>query len=529
MARSKDETRKDGAVPVRRRQVLGGAAVVGASQALVGCNSETDEPLPPAPEVFLHGVASGDPLPDAVILWTRAEPKGGESSVEVTWTIATDPELTQTVDGGTVTTDASRDFTVKLDVAGLAAGTTHYYRFEALGESSPIGRTKTAPSGSVDRLRFVICSCASYAHGYYNAYRRIAERADLDLVIHLGDYIYEYGTNEYGDVRSHEPEHEILTLDDYRQRYGQYRRDADLQEAHRQHPFVNVWDDHESANDSWSGGAQNHTEGAEGTWADRTAAARQAYFEWLPIRDVADLTVQRTLRYGDLVDLIMLDTRLCCRDEVVDGFDDPDIDDPARSLLGMEQEQWLFDELSNSTAAWKLLGQQVMFGQLAQLNVDQWDGYPAARERVFAHLETNSIDDVVVLTGDIHTSWGMDLTRDPQDVMVYDPNTGSGSFAVEFVAPGISSPGFPPALAAVAEGLKMDNPHMKYVEVVSRGYVLLDIDATRIQGAWYHVDTVEERSDVEMLGGVLESARGTNYLVEVMQPADAPTADPPAP
>jgi len=526
MAHSKDESAEP---TMRRRQVLGGAAAVGAGQLVVGCGSDDDTPLPPAPEVFLHGVASGDPLSDAVILWTRAEPKGGESSIELVWTIATDPELTQTVDGGSVSTDAGTDFTVKLDVTGLSAGTTYYYRFEALGETSPIGRTKTAPSGSVSRLRFVVCSCASLPHGYYNAYRRIADRHDLDLVIHLGDYIYEYGTNEYGDVRPHEPEHEIITLDDYRQRYAQYRRDADLQEVHRQHPFVTVWDDHEVANDSWSAGAQNHDESTEGSWDDRLAAARQAYFEWLPIRDVPERTVQRVLRYGDLVDLIMLDTRLCCRDQVADGFGDPNLEDEGRSLLGMEQEQWLFDELSNSTATWKLLGQQVMFGQLAQLNVDQWDGYPAARERVFAHLESEDIDDVVVLTGDIHSSWGMDLTRDPMDGGTYDPATGAGSFAVEFVAPGITSPGFPPGLAAVAEGLKLDNPHMKYVEVVSRGYVVLDIDPDRVQGAWYHVDTIEQPSEVELLGGVLESAKGTNHLVEVAQPADPPETAPPAP
>ncbi|MEM6789622.1 MAG: alkaline phosphatase D family protein [Myxococcota bacterium] len=515
---------------LRRRQLLHGAAVLAGGPAYAACaGDDTSDPVgPPAPEVFLHGVASGDPRADSVIIWSRAEPKGGETEVEVSWTVAADPEFTEVIDEGSVATDGERDFTVKVDVIGLQAGTTYYYRFAALGETSRVGRTKTAPGGSVDRLRFAVCSCASYAHGFYNAYRRIAARADLDLVIHLGDYIYEYGTNEFGDVRPHEPEHEIVTLSDYRRRYGQYRRDPDLQEVHRQHPFAVVWDDHESANDAWREGAENHTEGEEGTWEERTEIARRVYFEWMPIRDVPEQSVERVLRYGDLVDLIMLDTRLCCRDEVV-GFDEPGIDDPTRSLLGAEQEQFLFDELSASTATWKLLGQQVMFGQLGTLNPDQWDGYPAARARVFDHLEGEGIDDVVVLTGDIHTSWGLDLARDPLDPATYDPATGDGSLAVEFVAPGISSPGFPPALAGVAEGLQADNPHMKYVDVTLRGYVVLDIDRERVQGAWYHIDTVETRSDVEMLGVVLETARGTNHLVEVAAPADPPASAPPAP
>lgn len=521
----------------RRREVLQRAGLLTAASVApvaTGCGSDDDgpEPPPPEPEVFLHGVASGDPLADAVILWTRVTSPDG-APVQVAWRVATDPSMSDVVAEGTFDTDADRDHTVKVDVTGLSAGTTYYYRFEALAEASKVGRTRTAPTGSVSRLRFAFCSCSSWAHGYFNAYRHIAQRSDLDLVLHLGDYIYEYGDDQYGDLlleepRLYDPPHEIITLEDYRRRYALYRTDPDLQEVHRQHPFICVWDDHESANDAWQNGAQNH-DPSEGDWAQRKAEAMQAYFEWMPIRDNAELKIWRAFRYGDLVDLLMLDTRLWGREQQYGELGEEPPMDPERQILGADQEAWLFGELEGSTATWKIIGQQVMFGQLGLVtNPDQWDGYPEARERFFDVVEASAIDNVVVLTGDIHSSWGMDLARDPFDP-AYDPDTGAGSFGVEFVAPGITSPGFPDALAGLAEGVKGDNPHMKLVELVRRGYVVLDIDAERVQAAWYHVDTITTRVEGESLHGVVATYAGENYLVVESEAAAAPNGPAPAP
>ena len=273
-------------------------------------------------QVFIHGVASGDPRADRVILWTRVEAPPG-STPEVAWEISSDERFHRIEARGTLATGAARDYTVKIDAQGLHPGRTYYYRFSARGERSPIGRTRTPRAGSVRHLRLAIASCANLPFGYFNVYRRIAERADLDGVLHLGDYLYEYQNGRYGNGtaldRIPEPDREVVTLDDYRHRHAQYKRDPDLQEAHRQHPFITVWDDHEFANNTWRDGAENHNpDRGEGEWAARRAAAVQAYLEWMPIRE--DLAtrrprIYRSFAFGDLADLIMLDTRLLDRDE----------------------------------------------------------------------------------------------------------------------------------------------------------------------------------------------------------------------
>lgn len=464
------------------RGALGAGALL-AFPALPACSGENESD---ERKVFLHGVASGDPLADAVILWTRVTASG---PVEVSWEVAADPGFAAPVGGGSLTTDAERDHTVKIDAKGLEAGKTYYYRFRALGETSPIGRTRTAPVTAA-RLRFAVVSCSNFAHGYFHVYRALSERADLDAVLHLGDYIYEYESDRYGEVRPCEPKHEIVTLADYRLRHAQYKRDPDSQAAHRQHPFICTWDDHESANDAWRGGAENH-EAEDGDWQARKAAAARAYEEWMPVRSIEGGRLWRALRYGDLADLLVLDTRIWGRDEQAKGEKDPSLADDARQLLGADQEAWLFEELRTSKARWKLVCQQVMMAQLPQfLNTDQWDGYPKARERLYDVLEKTPVNDVVVLTGDIHSSWASDLARTPKDPATYDPATGRGSLAVEMVTPAVSSPGFPPQLAGVAEGIAKDNPWMKFVDLVRRGFVLVDLDASRAQGAYFHVQDV---------------------------------------
>ncbi|MCL4158545.1 UNVERIFIED_CONTAM: hypothetical protein GTU68_049731, partial [Idotea baltica] len=286
---------------------------------------------------------------------------------ELSWRMATDPQLENVIQTGTTETNTAQDFTVKVDVEGLAAGTTYYYGFTYNDKHSLTGRTKTSPGANeVDQLKFGVVSCSNYQAGYFNAYHRLADRNDLDAIIHLGDYIYEYADGAYGNEglfteRKLEPTKEIVSLEEYRTRYSTYRLDTNLIRAHQQFPFITVWDDHETANNSYKDGAQNHTEGAEGSWVDRKAAAKQAYFEWIPIRDRESKQVFRSIKYGNLVDLIMLDTRLEGREQQLEDVTSDAINDTTRTILGTTQKQWLLDNLSNSTAKWKVIGQQVVF------------------------------------------------------------------------------------------------------------------------------------------------------------------------
>lgn len=487
---------------------------------------------------FQHGVASGDPLPDGVLLWTRVTP-ASEREVEVRWQIARDARMQQLVARGSQPASGERDFTVKIDTRGLAPGTTYYYQFEALGTRSPIGRTKTLPVGAVGHARFAVASCSNYPWGYFNAYRRIAERSDLDMVLHLGDYFYEYKNGQYGDGtrlgRIPSPDHEVVSLADYRIRHAQYKTDPDLQEAHRQHPFVTVWDDHEIANNTWAGGAENHDpDQGEGEWEVRKAAAARAYSEWMPIRDhsmTRQIEIYRSFAFGDLIDLVMLDTRLVGRDEEAKRTDVDAIASPARTLLGPAQEAWLTGELLASKRAntrWRVLGQQVMMGHLRHAdggirNPDQWDGYRASRERLFDVMARERVDNMVVLTGDIHSSWALDVAPDPFSRAAYDPDTGRGAVAVEYVTPAITSPGTYSRNPEKADGERdkvlAQHPHIKFLDAVYRGYCVLDITQERAQAEWYFVPTVDEQTREERFAKAFATAAGTSHVVEVAQPA----------
>lgn len=503
---------------------------------------------------FKHGIASGDPLSDRIILWTRVTPSAGMAGdIPVVLTVADDPELKVNPSLIATTAVAARDYTVKHDAIGLMPGKTYYYRFSALGFDSPLGRTRTAPVGAVDRLRVAMVSCSNFPFGFFNAYRFLAERADLDVVLHLGDYIYEYADGEYGDLRPCEPPTEIITLEDYRVRHAQYKGDPDLQEAHRQHPWICVWDDHESTNNSRRDSAENHTEGpieegGEGVWQVRKGWAQQAYDEWMPIRlpePGNPNRIWRNFQFGELMDLWMLDTRLFDRDDEVSAITDAAIFDADRRLIGPEQRDWLLSGLSNSQATWKLIGQQVMFGQLKAtplpdlpislplpgplaaisgagindvfINGDQWDGYQAERNAIFDHLANNSINNTVVLTGDIHSSWVMDLVKDPDNLLQYNPLTGAGSLAVEFVTTSITSPGFDivPGLTQLPEllmAIRLVNPHMKYIEGTRRGYVLLDITPQETVGEYWYVSTITERGGSESFAVGYATAEGSNRI-----------------
>ena len=469
---------------------------------------------------FYHGVASGDPLPNAVIIWTRVTPDTLDfDPIDVNWRIATDTAMTNVVVSGTSQTDYLKDFTVKVDVLGLNPNTCYYYDFNALGSYSVRGRTKTAPVGDVDSLRFAVVSCSNYEHGYFNSYRKITQRNDIDAVFHLGDYIYEYETGGYSaniSGRTVEPTNEIISLDDYRLRYSHYRLDEDLMRLHQQYPFITTWDDHESANDAYTGGAENHDPNTEGNWYTRKSNAKQAYFEWMPMREKggADSSIYRKISYGDLFNLYMLDTRLEGREEQV-GATDPSINSASRTLLGTTQYNWLKNELINSTARWNIIGQQVMIAPLKiagiPVNTDQWDGYPAERNKLLNDILINNVRNVVVLTGDIHTSWANDIP-----ISGYNPSTGANSVGVEFVVTSITSPGFP---FSVGAGLiQSSNSHMKWIDLTKKGYLILDVNKQRTQADWYFVDVATINNN-ENLGNAFYVNNNERFLRQASLPS----------
>lgn len=515
---------------LKRAGSLAGLALAGP--ALTGCGDSApalggSPGTGPVAKVspFNHGVASGDPLSDRVILWTRATPVATED-VPVSVQVYRDAALTQRLGTATQTASSARDWTIKIDFTGLSPATTYYYQFEAVGFKSVIGRTRTAPVAATSRVRVGLVSCSSYAHGFFNAYRMLAKRNDLDVVIHLGDYIYEYGNGEYGKVRPYEPTYEMKSLSDYRTRHSYYKRtDADLREVHRQNPFITIWDDHETADNSYTDGAVNHTEGAEGAWVSRKGFGQQAYDEWMPIRlpTPGDVNrIWRTQPYGDLAEFVMLDTRLFDRDAPT-IVSNPQANiiaaDPARTLLGDTQKAFLEERLLNAPVKWKIIGQQVMVSQFkvapgpdatsssVYFNYDQWDGYQADRARLFNFIESNDIANVVVLTGDIHSSWAHELTPDPNNPLVYTPGIpgvlpSTGSLGVEYVVPSVTSEGFEkvPSFPTTNDAVLAPNPQLKYFDGTRRGYCLLDITPERLQCEWYFVPQIATSADGEAFG-----------------------------
>ncbi|MFJ2235619.1 alkaline phosphatase D family protein [Streptomyces sp. NPDC087859] len=502
----------------RRRTVVKAAA---AGAVLAGPLAAAIPARAAEAPAFLHGLASGDPLPNGILLWTRVTPtaeaipgSGLGPDTEVGWVVAKDKAFTNVVAKGTTTATAATDHTVKADIRGLEPATDYWFRFSAGGTDSPAARTRTAPAAdaAVANLRFGVVSCANWEAGYFSSYRHLAARGDLDAWLHLGDYIYEYGTGEYGTrdtvVRPHAPAHEILSLADYRTRHGRYKTDPDLQALHAVAPVVAIWDDHEFANDAWSGGAENHTEGAEGAWAARQAAAKQAYFEWMPVRTATAGTTYRRLRFGKLADLSLLDLRSFRSQQVAVG--NGSVDDPDRTLTGRAQLDWLKAGLKSSDATWRLVGNSVMISPFAigslsadllkplaellglpkeglALNTDQWDGYTDDRRELLAHLRANAIRNTVFLTGDIHMAWANDV---PVNAGTYPL---SASAATEFVVTSVTSDNLDDILkvpegtvtALAAPVIQLANRHVHWVDTDRHGYGVLDITAERAQMDYY--------------------------------------------
>ncbi|WP_369388667.1 alkaline phosphatase [Streptomyces sp. CG1] len=511
--------------PRRRTVVKAAAATAVLAAPLAATFPARAAGLAPA---FLHGVASGDPLPDGVLLWTRVTPapeavpgSGLGPDTEVSWVVARDKAFTGIVAKGSVKATAASDHTVKADVRGLQPATDYWFRFSAGGTDSPAARTRTAPAAdaAVSGLRLGVVTCANWEAGYFAAYRHLANRNDLDAWLHLGDYIYEYKSGEYAArgtiVRPHAPANEIITLADYRTRHGKYKTDPDLQALHLKAPVVAIWDDHEFADNAWSGGAVNHTEGAEGTWTARKAAAKQAYFEWMPVRPAIAGTTYRRLRFGKLADLSLLDLRSFRSQQASAGSGS--VDDPNRTMTGRAQLDWLKAGLKASDTKWRLVGNSVMIAPfvigsltadllkpLAKLldlpqdgigvNTDQWDGYTHDRRELLDHLRSNAIGNTVFLTGDIHMSWANDV---PVDAGTYPL---SPSAATEFVITSVTSDNLDDIVkvpegtvsAVAAPLIEAANRHVHWVDTDRHGYGVLDITADRAQMDYY---VLSDRTD----------------------------------
>jgi alkaline phosphatase D len=483
---------------------------------------------------FYHGVASGDPLQDRVIIWTRVTPEK-DTIIPVKWYVATDTSFKNIVQQGQTATDYTKDYTVKVDVSGLEPGNTYFYYFEALHSNSIIGRTRTLPT-TTTHLRMAVVSCANYQMGYFNAYQRLAERSDLDAVIHLGDYIYEYATFGYGWTstvnRTHAPDNELRSMDDYRIRHSYYKLDPNLRAAHQQHPFIVVWDDHEIVNNAHTTGTSSlndHNPLEDGDFDTRKKNAVTAYLEWMPIREQKahsiDAPIYRQFTFGSLMDLYMVDTRLADRSAQVVNSSDPRMNDTTRTILGARQRQWLFDNMSQSNAQWQVIGNQVMFSQLDQaFKLDSWVGYPYEREKIKNHFVGRQNKNLVILTGDTHRSWAFDLADEPFNGS-YQPNTGNGTFGVEFCTPSLASPNMDESNSMAAVNTEeaatlASNSHLRFIDLDRHGYFILDVTPLKVQADYFYGPT-QVPSTTESFGSGWFSYNQQGYLNEALAPAPA--------
>ncbi|MEN8859214.1 alkaline phosphatase D family protein [Qipengyuania flava] len=515
----------------RRTLLKGGILGLGVAGAPLAAQSSG--------EGFSHGVASGEPAADRVLLWTRFV---GAQDTKLEFAVSETLDFSRVAAGGSITARPENDWCCKAWAEGLEPGRWYYYRFTAPdGSHSDIGRTKTLPVGKTDKFRVAVFSCSNIGFGWFNAYAHAAADGDFDCALHLGDYFYEYGPGTYPGTEQAQPgrelfpAHEIVTLADYRTRYATYRRDPDLRRLHQLYPMIAGWDDHESTNDSWEGGAQNHQRESEGEWSVRKAAAIKAYREWMPVSD----DDWATYEIGDLATLFRLETRLTARAEqfsygdILAGKTDPeaamaalvafrdgDYRDGSRELLGMKQQAWLADGLRRSAGAgkpWQVLVQQVLMGNLntapklaeglpedladyirqriiagamasraeLPLNMDAWDGYPAARDRVFkAALDANA--NLVSLAGDTHNAWAFDLDHAGEKV------------GVEFGVQGVTSPG----LESYASYLPVDvleretvahNRQLKWMDGSRRGYMAVELTPQAATSEFRFLSSVREK------------------------------------
>lgn len=468
---------------------------------------------------FYHGVASGDPLSDRVVIWTRVTPPDSLPKILVTWEVATDKEFASIVKTDTLSTTPARDYTVKVDVTDLNPDGYYYYRFKALNATSPTGRTKTTPTDTRDSLVFAVVSCSNWEWGYFNAYASIADK-NVDAVLHLGDYIYEYGVGRYGDTtigRFNLPPYEIVSLQDYRTRHSLYRLDEGLRAMSAAHPLIAIWDDHEVANNTYKSGAQNHQPDKEGDFFARRDAARKAYYEWIPIRE--SNKHYRSFSFGQLAQLIMLDERLEGRDEPPAT---PEEAQQQRSMLGEDQLNWFFENLKTE-GQWKIVGNQVIFSDVdlravypkMPRNLDSWDGYLTEKEQIKNFILTNKINDIVFVTGDTHAAWGIEVATDVRKT--YNPKTSAGAFAVEFGATSVTSANdneyrSTDTVKMMEKVMLANNPHIKYLNDRDHGYLLLTLKPDKAKAEYYFMETLRQPDKRDRLEKTLEVKKGTTKL-----------------
>ncbi len=497
--------------------------------------------------IFQHGVASGDPLHDRVILWTRLSLPDLQDQ-HVSWELSADRDFRYVIASGSATASIDNDHTLHVDATGLEPGRRYYYRFHALGQISPTGHTRTLPLSNASRLRFAQVSSARYNLGYFNAYARIADRAergDLDFLLHLGEYICELpnasapsqsGANDIG--RSLHPLYECKTLEDYRTRYSQARLDPDAQRMHASLPVIATVDEHDMAEGAWRSGAACHDETRDGSWDERVRNSLRARAEWLPIRlrePDDELRVFSAVHVGKLVDLFILSTRTD-RDQPVPA---PHLHDPDRTQLGMEQRQWLFSAVDHSTATWRLLASPSLLGPVwdpdlpasARLPLqslrliapdglgpalDGWDGYPAERYLLLRRMRDHKLGNFVVLSGGTYTGLARELKMDTSD-------PASRPVAVECVNASVTAPNldehmkWKPRTRSLEHEQELQRviPELKYLDLDSHGYCIVDVTAERVQVEWWNVDGVLKRSKKETLGAVFQIPTGQPALISL--------------
>lgn len=533
---------------ITRRAALAAALAGGAAAcAKAPVKSPFDAAPGAAGSVFAHGVASGDPDHDSVVLWSRLTPAAPEPQA-VRWEVAETADFARLAAEGEVVAAPENDFTCKLAADGLKPGRAYFYRFRAGDALSPTGRTRTVPDGRLDSARFAVVSCSNYPFGYFNVYDRIAREDGIDAVLHLGDYIYEYGTDGYGGAagealdRNHEPAHEILTLADYRRRHAQYKADPSSQAMHAAHPLIPIWDDHETANNSWKGGAENHDPETEGTWDDRRRAALQAYYEWMPVRNPAPGAAREALHrawsWGDLLTLVALETRLMARSaqfeyddivpmltnaEAVRKFREETLWAPNREMMGRAQLADVSKALAKSAARgepWRLIANQIIMAKVTApdltpfvteadivalekewsqarafikfstlglpVNLDAWDGYPAARERLYEAMRRAKAEGVIVVTGDTHTWWANDLKARDGAHMGVELGVNSVTSPSPYRRSFLGGKGAQYALLT-----NQVNPDVRYLSGENSGFIDLTLTRDEAKARFIAVDTIE--------------------------------------
>ena len=504
---------------------------------------------------FTHAVASGEPANDSMLLWTRYVPANG-GAVELTVELSTSADFAKVTARGVAITGPWRDFTSKITVDGLTPGTVYHYRFVAPdGSFSPVGRTRTLPENDATSWRAAIFSCSNMGFGYFNAYAHAAARDDIDCTVHLGDYFYEYATGNYPVAkdavagRTPEPAGELIHLADYRLRYASYRSDPDLMRLHQLQPMIVQWDDHESANDSWEGGAQNHDAKTEGDWNQRRAASIQAYREWMPVSDEP----WKAYEIGTLATLFRTETRLLARTEQPDvaplfkaadpmaalkAFRDGAWMDPGATMMGSQQEVWLDHAIRASVKSgqrWQVVGFGTIMGETMMpaeagtwldanadkrargyieagiaaakaglpYNYDNWGGYPAARRRFLSGAQ-NAGANLVVISGDSHNGWAYDLGQDGKPA------------GVEFAGSSVSSNGIEGGIKAdpkmIARELVASNPELKWCDTSKRGYMVMTVTPDAVSNDWVMVDTVKAKTMKAAVTHTATVARGRNVM-----------------